>query len=49
MFKWLVLALCAVLLSGRPAAAQDGQGITLLKAAHLLDPRSGQVLPGLRS
>ncbi|WFU62601.1 amidohydrolase family protein [Bradyrhizobium brasilense] len=44
MFKWLALAVCAVLLSGRPAAAGDRQGITLLKAAHLLDPRSGQVL-----
>ncbi|UPK28220.1 amidohydrolase family protein [Bradyrhizobium sp. 195] len=44
MFKWLALALSVALLNGSPAAAQDVQGVTLLKAAHLLDPRSGQVL-----
>lgn len=45
MFKWLILVLYAALQSGSPAAAaQERQGKTLLKAAHLLDPRSGQVL-----
>lgn len=44
MFKWLALALSVALLSGSPAAGQDRRGVTLLKAAHLLDPRSGQVL-----
>ncbi|WP_439366123.1 amidohydrolase family protein [Bradyrhizobium sp. DASA03005] len=44
MLKWLALALCAVLLSGSPAVANDGRGVTLLKAARLLDPRSGEVL-----
>jgi imidazolonepropionase-like amidohydrolase len=44
VFKRLALALSVALLSAGPAAGQDDRGATVLKAAHMLDPRSGRLI-----